>query len=104
NWTAMLFAYYTGRFSTNDSNNALDDEPGFIVVHEPSVTTFDLNVGYQFPRGLWRGYGKGLRLAVGIQNIGDVPPPFSNDIFGYDGAYSPLGRTFSMQITVPIGL
>ncbi len=102
NWTAILFAYYTGPFGSNASNNALDYEPGFLVVHEPSFTTFDLNIGYQFSRPIWHGYGRNLRVALGVQNIGDKYPPFSNSIFGYDGNYSPLGRSFTLQFTFPL--
>lgn len=98
NWTAMLFAYYTGGFYTNNSGNYLD----YVLTHMPSWTTLDLNVGYQFSHGIWNGYGKDVRVAVGVQNLADRYPPFSNSIFGYNASlYSPLGRTFTVQLTVP---
>lgn len=98
NWTASLFAYYIGSFLTNNSGNALD----YVLSRVPSFTTLDVHVGYAFKRGIYRGLGKGLRLSVGIGNLADRYPPFSNSIFGYNGGlHSPLGRTYEMSVALP---
>jgi iron complex outermembrane recepter protein len=47
----------------------------------------------------WRRYLQGTRLTFGIQNIGDVRPPFQDSFTGYDPTQAnALGRYFYVQI------
>jgi hypothetical protein len=67
----------------------------------PAITIFDVNAGYRFQRPLWKKFGRGLRVAVGIENVFDRPPPFADTLSGYRSG-SPLGRTYTCAVTVPL--
>jgi outer membrane receptor protein involved in Fe transport len=97
-WTAAVFVSHLSGFSTNKAGNTLT-----ATYPIPSQTNVDINAGYTFKHGVIGNYGKGLRLNVGIGNLLDEDPPFSDTVFGYDGAlHSPLGRTYSLSFSLPL--
>ena len=68
------------------------------------MTKVDLRGGYTFVGGIWRGYGKGLRVGVGMGNIFDQKPPLSNTVFGYNGglhSHLVMGRTYELSFNAP---
>ena len=67
----------------------------------PATTIFDINAGYRSSRPLWRKFGRDLRVAVGIDNLFDHPPPVADTTSGYRSG-SPLGRTYTCAVTVPL--
>lgn len=97
NWDATIMARYTSAFESNGSGPFFDQ---FTSI--PSWTTVDLRVGYQFEEDIWRGFGKGLHVQMGVSNIADKQPPFANTVWGYNqNLYSPLGRTYDLTIRLP---
>lgn len=96
-WNATLMARYMAGYETNDTGPFFDQ--GTSV---PSWTTVDFRVGYRFEEGIWRGYGKGLHLQVGVGNLTDRQPPFANTVWGYNQSlHSPLGRTYDLSLRLP---
>lgn len=98
-WSANAFVTYLDGFTRNQAGNALS--AAFKV---PSVTKVDLRGGYTFVGGIWRGYGKGLRVGVGMGNIFDQKPPLSNTVFGYNGglhSHLVMGRTYELSFNAP---
>ncbi len=67
----------------------------------PAYTNVNLNAGYRFDNPVLGAFGKGLRVALGVANVLDDPPPFADVINGYRGG-SPLGRTATMSFTLPL--
>ncbi len=98
-WNASAFISYIDSFRTNQAGNSLTFTYGV-----PSVYKVDVRGGYDFRRGVWRGYGKGLRVSAGIGNVFDEEPPFSDTVFGFNGglhsAYA-LGRSYDLSFTLP---
>jgi iron complex outermembrane receptor protein len=86
-WGAAVFVYYLGEVER--PNQTL-----------PSFTTVDVNLTYEFQNGIWRGYGRGLRVQGGMGNIANREPPFAFTTFGYDGGFhSAKMRTYNMSMT-----
>ncbi len=86
-WGGALFVYYLGEVER--VNQTL-----------PSFTTVDVNLTYEFKNGIWRGYGRGLRVQAGLGNVFDREPPFALTTFGYDGGFhSAKMRTYNMSMT-----
>jgi len=95
-WNAAVYGSYLSSFRSNFAGNTLAQ------LAIPSQTKVDVRLGYEFKEGLWRGYGKGVRVTGGIGNLFDEEPPFSDTVFGFNGAlHSPLGRTYELGLTVP---
>jgi iron complex outermembrane recepter protein len=95
-WNVNVFATYLSSFKTNLAGNTL------APLGIPSQMKFDVRGGYTFNEGVWREYAKGLRVQVGIGNVLDEEPPFSDTVFGFNGAlHSPLGRTYELSMTLP---
>lgn len=95
-WNLSVFGTYLSSFNSNLAGNTLSP------LGIPSQTKFDVRAGYEFKEGIWRGYGKGLRVQAGIGNIFDEEPPFSDTVFGFNGAlHSPLGRTYELGMVLP---
>ena len=93
---ASLFVNYLSSF---DSNKAGNTRAPFGI---PSQQLVDFRVGYDFKDGLFRGVLKGARLNLGIGNVFDEAPPFSDTVFGYNGAlHGPLGRTYELSLNCP---
>jgi len=71
----------------------------------PAMRMIDLRGTYEFKNGVWRKYGKGLRIGFGVANLEDAEPPFFNNIFGFNGGLHgrwAFGRTFEMSFILPI--
>jgi len=99
NWNASLFGNYLDGFNSNLSGNSLTSSYPI-----PSVYKVDLRAGYTFNNGVFRGRGKGLRVSVGIGNLFDEEPPFSDTVFGYNGGLHSqwvLGRTYELSFILP---
>lgn len=68
-------------------------------------TIVDLRGSHTFERGIWRGFGKGIVLGFGIENLFGREPPFSDTVFGFDGdLHSPPGSTYEVSLTMPFRL
>lgn len=103
-WSASAFATYLDAFGSNRSGNALTFPVSANLQYFgiSSQIRVDVRGGYEFARGLFRGYGKGLRVNAGIGNVFDRDPPFSNTIFGFNGAlHNALGRTYEFSFALP---
>ncbi|MBX7121709.1 MAG: TonB-dependent receptor [Opitutaceae bacterium] len=98
-WSGSLFATYLGKFETNRAGNSLT-----FTYPTPAIYKVDVRGGYQFQNGVWRGYGKGLRISGGIGNVFDKEPPFSDTVFGYNGGLHSiyvLGRSYEISFNLP---
>lgn len=103
-WSATAFTYFMSGFNTNKGGNPWTNNSSIVSSLYPDMWRTDVNVGYEFKDGLWRGYGKGLRLQLGIGNVFDKEPPFADNIYGYNGAlYSQwvLGRSYELSFSLP---
>ena len=64
----------------------------------------DLRASYEFKDGVWRKYGRGLRVGAGIANVTDQNPPFTNNIYGFNGGVYgrwAFGRTYEFSFAQP---
>lgn len=98
-WNGSVFVTYLDSFKSNLAGNSLT-----FTYPIPSATLVDVHGGYEFQDGIWRGFGKGLRLQVGIGNVFDKEPPFSDTIWGYNaGIHSAwaMGRSYEFSMTLP---
>lgn len=103
-WRAAAFVYYLSGFNTNNGGNIWTNNPAVISSLYPTMWRVDLNGGYEFKHGLWRGYGKGLRVQVGVGNLFDEEPPFADNMYGYNGSLHNqwvLGRSYELSFTLP---
>lgn len=64
-------------------------------------TDVDWYFGYRFREPLWGSFGRGLHVAVGIDNVFDTEPPFADTIDGFRGG-SALGRRGSLSVSLPL--
>lgn len=95
-YSGSMFVNYLSGFDTNTGGNTR--ATGSI----PSQMVVDARLGYEFQKGLFREYLKGTKVSLGIGNLLDEEPPFSDTIFGYNGAlHSPLGRTYELALSIP---
>ena len=105
NWNASAFLWYLGEFQSNNSGNTLvADSTAIKYYPTPAVTKLDLRASYEFTNGVWRGYGKGLRLGAGVNNVFDKEPPFSDTVWGYNAALHSqltLGRAYELSFVLP---
>ncbi len=75
--------------------NAYDDPASNRTVD--SWTTVDASIGYEFKGD---GLSKGLLLRLAATNLFDAPPPFANQLWGFDGANANwTGRSVSLTVT-----
>jgi outer membrane receptor protein involved in Fe transport len=98
-WNASAFYTFIDSFATNRAGNTLTS-----TYPVASADKIDVRGGYEFKNGVWRGYGKGLRVMGGIGNIMDKEPPFSDTIFGYNGGLHgawALGRSYELSFVLP---
>lgn len=103
-YSASVFATFLDKFGSNRSGNNLTytSAAGFVYYGVPSQTKVDVRGGYEFRNGVFRGLGKGLRISGGIGNVFDEEPPFSDTVFGFNGAlHSALGRTYEVSMSLP---
>lgn len=105
-WNASAFLWYLDGFQTNNAGNALVANSAAVTFYPtPAVAKLDLRVGYNFKQGVWRGYGKGLRVNVGVNNVFDKQPPFSDTLWGFNaGLHSQLilGRGYEFSFNLPL--
>jgi outer membrane receptor protein involved in Fe transport len=90
-WTASGNIRYTG--STDATAGKNDGVPAY--------ATLDLNAGYSLKRPLYKKFGRGARIALGIGNLFNAQPTWVDTLAGYRGV-SPIGRTYSLTMTVPL--
>jgi iron complex outermembrane receptor protein len=69
---------------------------------QPSTTVLGVQVGYRFSRAVWGRWGRGLQMAVGLGNVLAGAPAFADTLNGFRSG-SPLGRTYSVAIRLPLG-
>jgi outer membrane receptor protein involved in Fe transport len=105
-WNASAFLWYMDGFQSNNAGNALVANNSAVTYFPtPSVTKLDLRVGYEFRKGVWRQYGKGLRVGFGVNNVFDKEPPFSDTVWGFNaGLHSQLilGRAYEFSFVLPL--
>ncbi len=105
-WNASAFLWYLDSFTSNNAGNALVANSATIVFYPtPAVSKLDLRLGYEFKTGVWRSYGKGLRVSVGVDNVADKKPPFSDTVWGFDSALHSqliLGRAYQISCVIPL--
>lgn len=104
-FSASVFVNYVDGFDTNlVGNSFVSNNTTQIFGSTPAVTKVDVRGGYTFRKGVWRGYGKGLRINGGIGNVFDTEPPFSDTVFGYNGglhSHLVVGRSYELSFVVP---
>jgi hypothetical protein len=65
-WSASAFYSRVNGFTNNSAGNTLTANSTAITYYPtPAVSKLDVRVGYEFRNGIWRDYGKGLRVNVG---------------------------------------
>jgi len=103
--SGSLFVNYIDGFETNLTGNTfVANNSAIRYLPTPAVIRVDIRGSYRFPKGVWRGYGKGLVLSGGISNLFDKEPPFSDTAFGYNGALHSnlvLGRSYELSFRLP---
>ena len=70
----------------------------------PAMRLIDLRASYEFKGGVGRKYGRGLRVGVGLANLTDEKPPFTNNIYGFNGGVYGrwvFGRTLELSFSQP---
>ena len=98
-WTANVAHSYMSGYNSNQAGVT----PSTYTT--PAMRMIDVRGTYEFKNGVWRKYGKGLRIGFGIANLEDAEPPFFNNIFGFNGGLHgrwAFGRTFEMSFILPI--
>ena len=71
----------------------------------PAMRMIDVRGTYEFKNGVWRNYGKGLRIGLGVANLEDTEPPFFNNIYGFNGGLHgrwAFGRTYEISFILPL--
>jgi iron complex outermembrane receptor protein len=110
--TNTMLAWQKGAWNVSTSLNTMSgfksNQAGVAALtwtqSTPAMRKVDLRGGYDFKDGVWRKYGKGLRVNVGVSNLFDKKPPFYDVIYGYNSAlHSPyvFGRTLETSFTMP---
>lgn len=104
-WNAAAFLWYMDGFQTNNAGSInVANSTSVVFYPTPAVSKLDLRAGYEFKQGVWRGYGKKLRVSVGVNNVFDKEPPFSDTLWGFNaGLHSQLilGRAYELSFLLP---
>ncbi|MBA4137233.1 MAG: hypothetical protein C0518_07945 [Opitutus sp.] len=104
-WSVAAFAWHMDSFNSNNAGNPLVANSTTIAYFPtPAVTKVDARIAYDFRNGIWRGYGKGLRVGLGVNNIFDKEPPFSDTIWGMNAGLHYqfiLGRAYELSFLMP---
>ncbi|MDF9832612.1 iron complex outermembrane receptor protein [Ereboglobus sp. PH5-5] len=90
-WNTVIRVNHTG-----PRMNAPIDDPG-----NPSYTTMNFDLSYQFQKPIIGKFGRRLRIGVGIANCFDVEPLYADTVSGYRTG-SPLGRMYTCSLTLPM--
>lgn len=99
-WNASAMFSYLSGFKSNTAG--ISGVPQ--AQSAPTVRKLDLRAGYGFKNGVWRGYGKELRVSVGVGNVFDEAPPFYDVISSYNpGLHSAyvFGRSYELSFVLP---
>ncbi|MBL9203568.1 MAG: TonB-dependent receptor [Opitutaceae bacterium] len=103
--SASVFINYLDGFNSNNTGNSFAaNNTTQTFASTPAVTKVDVRAGYSFRNGVWRGYGRNLRINAGIGNLFDKEPPFSDTVFGYNGglhSHLVLGRSYELSFVLP---
>jgi len=103
--SASVFVNYIDGFESNNTGNSFAaNNTTQRFYPTPAVTRVDVRGGYTFREGVWRGYGRNLRISGGIGNVFDKEPPFSDTVFGYNGGLHSqlvMGRSYELSFTLP---
>lgn len=104
-WNASVFMTRIDGFTDNTAGNLIvANTPTITFSPTPAVTKVDLRCGYEFKNGVWRGYGKNLRLSLGVSNVFDKEPPFSGTLWGFNAGLHHqfiLGRAYELSFSLP---
>lgn len=104
-WSVAAFAWHMDGFTSNNAGNSLVANSATVSYFPtPAVTKVDARIAYDFKNGVWRGYGKGLRVGFGVNNVFDKVPPFSDTIWGFNAALHYqfiLGRAYELSFLLP---
>lgn len=88
----LSLGWSNGSLQANLGVNYIDDYTNRFVADDPKVdswTTVDLNLGYDFARGVGP-FTEGVSISLSVQNLFDEDPPFMGD--GSNGAIlAPIG-------------
>jgi len=105
-WSAAAFAWHMDGFASNSAGNTAVGNTSSVTYNAtPSVTKVDLRFAYDFKNGVWRKYGKGLRVGLGINNVFDKQPPFSDTVWGFNSGLHYqfiLGRAYELSFLLPL--
>ncbi len=97
-WSASTAYSYMSGYKSNLAGAVIS------TFGTPAMHLIDVRGTYEFKKGVWRQYGKGLRLGLGIANLEDTEPPFSNNIYGFNAGLHGrwvFGRTYEMSFVLP---
>lgn len=104
-WNFAAFAWHMDGFTSNNAGNSLVANSATVTYFPtPAVTKVDARIAYDFKNGVWRGYGKGLRVGFGVNNVFDKEPPFSDTVWGFNAALHYqfiLGRAYELTFLLP---
>ena len=98
-WTASSSLSYMSGFKSDRAGITSNT-----ISNTPAMHLIDVRGAYEFKDRVWRKYGRGLRLGIGIANLTDEKPPFSNNIYGFNaGVYGrwAFGRTIEFSFSQP---
>ena len=98
-WTASSTLSYLSGFRSDRAS--ISSNP---LSNLPAMRMIDLRAAYEFKDGVWRKYGRGLRVGAGIANVTDQNPPFTNNIYGFNGGVYgrwAFGRTYEFSFSQP---
>lgn len=105
-WNASAFLYHLDGFNSNNAGSInVANSTAVTYYPVPGVTKIDVRAGYEFKKGIWREHGKGIRVSLGINNVADKKPPFSDSLFGFaSGLHSQfvMGRTYEFSMVIPL--
>ena len=104
-WNASAFLWYLDGFAVNSAGNVIVANTAASTYYPtPAVSKLDLRLGYTFENGILGGIAKGMRVGVGVNNVFDKEPPFSNTVWGFNaGLHSNLilGRAYELSFVMP---
>ncbi|MSU67164.1 MAG: hypothetical protein EXS40_01110 [Opitutaceae bacterium] len=98
-WTASSSLSYMSGFRSDRASISSNPQSNL-----PAMRLIDLRGSYEFKEGVWRKFGRGLRLGVGLANLTDEKPPFTNNIYGFNGGVYGrwvFGRTLEFSFSQP---
>lgn len=68
---------------------------------QPATNRLSLQFGYRFAKAVWGRWGRGLQVSLKLDDVLEDEPPFADTINGYRTG-SPLGRTWSLMMKLPL--